>query len=126
MPLSPRLWPSRWELLEYCAANHIVLQAHSPLGHGKAFLLQHDAVARVARESGLTPAGVLLRWNLAHGVAVAPKCSSAAHAADVLGAAGSTLAAHHMAVLDAIDTRHRVINPIFMTKPGPNGARYGW
>ena len=120
-PLCPQ-----WELLEYCAANHIVLQAHSPLGNGKALLLQHDVVTQVACESGLTPAGVLLRWNLAHGVAIAPKCSSARHAADVLGAASGTLAANHMAVLDSIDTRYRVVNPPFMTRPGPNGARYGW
>ena len=79
------------ELLEFCAAHRIVLQAHTPLGNGKAQLLQHAAVVRVAQASGLTPAGVLLRWNLAHGVAVAPKCSSTAHAEDVLEAATGTL-----------------------------------
>ena len=114
-------------LLEFCAAHRIVLQAHTPLGNGKAQLLQHEAVVRVAQASGLTPAGVLLRWNLAHGVAVAPKCSSTAHAEDVLEAATGTLAPEHMAALDAIETTHRFVNPPFMgAGAARNSARYSW
>ena len=109
------------------AAHRIVLQAHTPLGNGKAQLLQHEAVVRVAQASGLTPAGVLLRWNLAHGVAVAPKCSSTAHADDVLEAATGTLAPEHMAALDAIETTHRFVNPPFMgAGAARNSARYSW
>ena len=115
------------ELLEFCTAQRIVLQAHTPLGQGKAQLLQHEAVVRVARASGLTPAGVLLRWNLAHGVAVAPKCSSKAHADDVLEATTGTLAPEHMAALDAIDTTYRFLNPPFMARPaGRKAAQYRW
>ena len=115
------------ELLEFCAAHRIVLQAHTPLGNGKAQLLQHEAVVRIALASGLTPAGVLLRWNLAHGVAVAPKCSSTAHAEDVLEAATGTLAPEHMAALDAIETTHRFVNPPFMgAGAARNSARYSW
>ena len=114
-------------LLEFCAARRIVLQAHTPLGNGKAQLLRHETVMRVARESGLSPAGALLRWNLTHGVAVAPKCSSTAHADDVLEAAAGTLAPEHMAALDAIETKHRFVNPPFMTTAaGAMGAQYRW
>jgi diketogulonate reductase-like aldo/keto reductase len=113
-------------LLAFCAAHRIVLQAHTPLGNGKPVLLQHETVVRVARATNLTPAGVLLRWNLAHGVAVAPKCSSKAHADDVLDAVRGTLAPEHMAALDALSTTHRFVNPKFMSRPGPMGARYGW
>lgn len=113
------------ELLEFCTAQRIVLQAHTPLGNGKARLLQHEVVVRVAQASGLSPAGVLLRWNLTHGVAVAPKCSSKAHANDVLEAATGTLAPEHMAALDAIETTYRVVDPPFMGRgAGPNAARY--
>ena len=71
-------------------------------------------------------AGVLLRWNLAHGVAVAPKCSSASHAADVLAAGRDGLAADHMAALDGILERWRAVNPPYMWRPGREGAHYGW
>ena len=115
------------ELLEFCTEQRIVLQAHTPLGNGKSRLLQHETVVGVAQASGFSPAGVLLRWNLAHGVAVAPKCSSKVHADDVLEAATSTLAPEHMVALDAIETTHRFVNPPYMTiQAGPMGARYRW
>ena len=59
------------------------VQAHSPLGHGDARLLRHAEVARVASLAGLSPAQALVQWSLRHGLAVAPKCSSLAHAAEL-------------------------------------------
>jgi diketogulonate reductase-like aldo/keto reductase len=90
-------------------------------------------VQRVARESGLAPAQVLVLWNLRHGVAVAPKCSTRLHAAELLatteGCAHERLTAAHMQALDAITPRgagRRFIAPHFMTRAGPNAHIYGW
>ncbi|KAL3895683.1 MAG: hypothetical protein SGPRY_013453 [Prymnesium sp.] len=47
-PLLPQ-----WELLDFCARARIMVQAHSPLGQGRAELLQHEVVLRVASQTGL-------------------------------------------------------------------------
>jgi diketogulonate reductase-like aldo/keto reductase len=61
----------RKRLLEACAANNIVLEAYSPLGTGKH--LNDPAVAQIAEAHGRTPAQVLLRWGIQHGVPQIPK-----------------------------------------------------
>lgn len=120
-PLLPQ-----WDLLEYCAAKGIVLQAHTPLGGGDAALLQHAVVRRVADESGLSPAQVLLQWNLRHGAAVATKATGEAHCAEALGACAAPLGAAHMKWLDGItpagEPGRRFLCPPFMRGTGA----YAW
>ena len=102
-PLLPQ-----WDLLDYCEAQQITVQAHTPLGHGSSSVLGHPDVSRVACEAGISPAQVLLQWNLRHGIAVVTKCSSAEHARQALavttGACGAITAAH-MEQLDQISQR---------------------
>ena len=50
-PLLPQ-----WELLDFCSRSRIVMQAHTPLGSGRAQLLQHETVLRVAHEAGCSAA----------------------------------------------------------------------
>jgi 2,5-diketo-D-gluconate reductase A len=50
----------RARLLEACLRADVVLEAYSPLGHGRH--LYEDAVAAVAARLGRTSAQVLLRW----------------------------------------------------------------
>ena len=78
---------------------------------------------------------VCILWNLQHGCAVVPKCSSEDHAAELLAAASlsaAPLPEERMAAIDAITslggvTRpKRFIAPPFMMSPGPRGASYGW
>ena len=61
----------RKRLFEACAANDIVLEAYSPLGTGRH--LDDSAVAQIADAHGRTPAQVLLRWGIQHGVPQIPK-----------------------------------------------------
>ena len=128
-PLLPQ-----WALLEYCLSQRIVVQAHSPLGgtQGRQTLLGHSTIQRVARESGLTPAQVVLQWNLRHGVAVTVKCSTQDHATQLLSAAGPTtptLNAEQMAALDKIvplgEAGKRWIWPQFM-RGGARAEHYAW
>jgi diketogulonate reductase-like aldo/keto reductase len=50
----------RTRLLEACLESGVVLEAYSPLGHGRH--LSAEVVARIAQRLGRTPAQVLLRW----------------------------------------------------------------
>lgn len=116
-PLLPQ-----WGLFEFCTSEGIVLQAHSPLGGagaGGKRLREHPVIQKVANEAGLSACQVLLGWNLRHGVAVVPKCSSGLHAAECLAAArhAPKLSAAHMRQLDTLSQSEvpmRVVNPSFM------------
>ena len=54
------------ELVSYCKANDIILQAWSPLGQGS--LIGHETITAMAEKYGKTPAQMILRWVLQNGV----------------------------------------------------------
>ena len=61
------------ELLKFCRANNVILQAYSPLASGNEGtqrLLNEPAVLKVAEKLNATPAQVVLKWNLQRGVPV--------------------------------------------------------
>jgi aldehyde reductase len=58
------------ELLEFCRQKGIVLLAFAPLGHGmRPGPLVDPTVLAIARQTGLTPAQVLLAWAIQRGTA---------------------------------------------------------
>ena len=60
------------ELLRFCDKNTIQLEAYSPLTRGKK--LNHPTILAVAKKYGnKTPAQILIRWSLQHGLVVIPK-----------------------------------------------------
>jgi diketogulonate reductase-like aldo/keto reductase len=67
--LSP--FQHRRDLLARCDEPGIVVEAYSPLTRGED--LDDPTLARVASACGRTPAQVLLRWALQHGLVVLPK-----------------------------------------------------
>lgn len=62
------------ELITYCRDNGIVIEAYSPLAHGK---YMHDPVVQaIADRHGKTYAQVLLRWGIETGLVLLPKSVS--------------------------------------------------
>ncbi len=59
------------ELLRFCNGKGIQLEAYSPLTRGRK--LRHPAVFDVARRHSKSPAQVMIRWSLQHGLVVIPK-----------------------------------------------------
>ena len=59
------------ELLGYCDRHGIRLEAWSPLTRGRR--LDEPAVTEIATAHGKTPAQVLIRWGLQHGIIEIPK-----------------------------------------------------
>jgi diketogulonate reductase-like aldo/keto reductase len=60
-----------WELLDYCKANGIVLQAFAALGHSSdPKLLDDPVVTAIAKRVNKTPAQVLLAWAIQRGTAL--------------------------------------------------------
>lgn len=63
------------EVRARCRELGITVEAYSPLGRGTD--LDADAVVAVAQEVGVTPAQVVLRWEVQEGLVVIPKSMSA-------------------------------------------------
>jgi diketogulonate reductase-like aldo/keto reductase len=97
--LSPFLHPQ--DLVQFCAAEGIVLEAYSPLTRGKR--LGHPAVTAVAKKVGRTPAQVLIRWALQHGFVVLPKSVTRARIVENASVFDFALGADDMRTLDGLD-----------------------
>jgi methylglyoxal/glyoxal reductase len=59
------------ELLRFCEGKGIQMEAYSPLTRGHK--LDHPVVLDVARRYSKSPAQVMIRWGLQHGLVVIPK-----------------------------------------------------
>jgi diketogulonate reductase-like aldo/keto reductase len=81
--------------------HDIVTEAYSPLGTGRH--LRDKRVTAVAGRVGRTPAQVLLRWCLQHGVPVIPKSTHRERIAENAQVFDFTLSSADMAELDALD-----------------------
>ena len=62
------------DLLEYCKANQIQLQAYSPLVRGLKF--KDEKLLTLARKYAKTPAQIIIRWALQLGVSSIPKSAN--------------------------------------------------
>lgn len=91
----------RRRLLDYCAANKIVVTAYSPLERGKE--LAHPAVTAIAERTGRTPAQVMLRWAVQHGAIVIPKSAQRERIVSNAQIFDFELDADAMRALDALD-----------------------
>jgi diketogulonate reductase-like aldo/keto reductase len=91
----------RRALLDACRRQNVALEAYSPLGTGRN--LSDKTVTGVAQRVGRTPAQVLLRWCLQHGL---PIISKSTHRERILQNAqifDFALSDEDMAELDVLD-----------------------
>ena len=91
----------RRETRALCAEHGIVVEAYSPLTHGRR--LDHPVVTDVARRTGHSVAQVLLRWGLQHGLVVLPKSTKPARIAENGALFDFTLDDRAMKELDALE-----------------------
>ena len=63
------------ELVEFCKAHNIVVEAYSPLAHGVGH--DHEVLAEIAKKHGKTPAQIMIRWCLEIGAVPLPKSVTA-------------------------------------------------
>jgi diketogulonate reductase-like aldo/keto reductase len=85
----------------FCARRGIVVEAYSPLTHGRR--LGDPAVTRVAKRVGRSPAQVLLRWGLQHGMVVLPKSTRETRIRENAAIFDFALDADAMVALDACE-----------------------
>ncbi len=91
-------------LLDACLRSGVALEAYSPLGTGRH--LSDAAVTEIAARVGHTPAQVLLRWCVQHGVPVIPKSTHRERISENARIFDFALSDDDMAGLDALDRTH--------------------
>jgi len=89
------------EVRAACAEHGIVVEAYSPLT--KARRLDHPVLASVAKEVGRSPAQVLLRWGVQHGMVVLPKSVRATRISENAALFDFALSDAHMKTLDGLE-----------------------
>jgi 2,5-diketo-D-gluconate reductase A len=88
-------------LLDAAGRSDVALVAYSPLGTGHH--LSDPGVIAIAERLGRTPAQVLLRWCVQHGLPVIPKSTHRERIAENGQIFDFTLSDEEMATLDALD-----------------------
>jgi 2,5-diketo-D-gluconate reductase A len=91
-------------LVEACRRHDIVPEAYSPLGTGRH--LTNRLATEIAARVGRTPAQVLLRWCIQHGIPIIPKSTHRERIEENGQVFDFTLSDQDMAALDALDRTH--------------------
>lgn len=87
-------------------ARGIVTQSWTPLGNGRSF--DADPVVAAAQRTGLTPAGVILRWHVQRGLSVIPRSTDPGRiAANLAALDGPALTDEEVAAITALGTGER-------------------
>ena len=93
----------------------VLTQSRSPLNGGPnthpdqtrrtaGNLLEHPVITRIATEHGKTPAQIILRWHLQHGLSTIPTTVHLPHLTDNINIFDFTLTHHNLTTIDALDT----------------------
>ena len=88
------------DLLDFCAGEGIQLEAYSPLTRG--LRLNHPTILAMAREYSRTPAQVMIRWSLQHGLVVIPKSIREERIRENSQVFDFEISAHNMNKLDSL------------------------
>jgi diketogulonate reductase-like aldo/keto reductase len=94
---SPLLFDA--DVLEGHRARSVLLEGYSGLRGG---ILEHDVVTAIAEDLDRTPAQVVLRWHLQHGIVAIPKSGDPERVRSNADLAGFELSAEDMAALDGL------------------------
>ena len=94
------------EILEYCRQRGIVVEAYSPLTRGRR--LNDRRLRAIAAKYGRSPAQILLRWGLQHGLVMIPKSSRPDHIRENANVFDFEIRAEDMVALDALDEQRRM------------------
>jgi 2,5-diketo-D-gluconate reductase A len=97
---SPLLFDSR--VLEEHRSRDIVLEGYSALRGGT---LEHPRIVRIAQQLGRTPAQVIIRWHIQHGIVVIPKSRNPERIRSNADVGGFELSAEDMTALDGLGVR---------------------
>ncbi len=100
-------------LVTYCKSNYIILEAYSPLAHGKE--MDNPVITNIAKQHGVSYAQVMLRWCAEQGFIVLPKSTSPERISQNMKTLDFTLTPDDLKKLKQLDKNMRTCwNPTFV------------
>jgi diketogulonate reductase-like aldo/keto reductase len=96
------------DLLDLCRQRGVVLQAYSPLARGQR--MNDPKLTALAEKHGKTPAQVMLRWILQHGVSAIPKSANLKRLQENFDVFDFRLSDEDMAAMDTFNENFRVVD----------------
>ena len=101
------------DLLKYCQTKQIQLQAYTPLVRGQR--MNDPKLLFLAQKYAKTPAQIILRWALQHGISTIPKSSNLARIKENFDVFNFEINAEDMTKMDTFHENFRVVdNPMEM------------
>ena len=97
---SPLLYDA--EVVHAHRSRDVVLEGYSALRGGT---LEHPVITDIAERLGRTPAQVIVRWHLQHGIVVIPKSRNADRIRSNADVAGFSLSGDDVTALDALGSQ---------------------
>lgn len=97
------------EFVKWNQSKGLHVTAFTPLGPQNANprTLAHPNVLQVSKNTGKTPAQVLIAWGITRGYSVIPKTVTISRLPENMAGAGELLSADDMKLIDAIEQRVR-------------------
>jgi alcohol dehydrogenase (NADP+) len=114
-------------LIDFCHANDIHVTAYSPLGsmdrpaafkkEGEPIPLENKTILAIAEANGITPAQVLIGWQLQRGISVIPKSTNPKRLKENFATLNINISDEQMAEIAALDQATRIIDGAFFSAP---------
>jgi 2,5-diketo-D-gluconate reductase A len=104
--LHPQLTQQR--LRVYCAQNGIAVESYSPLGGTGGDLLDNSTLNALATKYSKSPAQIVLRWHVQHGLIVIPKSVTPGRIKQNINVFDFELSEDDMATIDQLNTDTRI------------------
>jgi len=94
------------ELLDFCTTKGVALTAYSPLSRAQKF--RNATLSTLGRKHKKTPAQIMLRWDMQHGIIAIPKSTSREHLQENSEIFDFSLDAADMNELDSLNENLRL------------------
>lgn len=114
-------------LIDWCHERQIHAMAYSPLGsmdrpdsfkkEGEPIPLKSEVVVRIAEQNGISPAQVLIRWQIQRGVSVIPKSTNPKRLQENFDTLRVMLSDEDMKALALLDQHKRIVDGSFFVAP---------
>jgi len=93
--------------LQYCKEQGIQLQSYSPLTRGKKF--NDERLLQLCKQYDKTPAQIILRWNIDHGISTIPKSSNKKRLQENFDIFNFSLSKEDVESIDSFNENFRVV-----------------
>jgi len=94
-------WCQQREITQYCKENNVIVQAYCPIVRGEKN--DDETLNKIAKETGKTPAQVLIRWSLQKGFVPLPKSDTPSRIKENFQVFDWSLSDEQMQTLDGLD-----------------------